>query len=426
MSDITLNGNDSLRGQLKQPYSGAWVAETKIDAQQRPTGAVALTILGRTWQGSIVAGPNDPTAALSGDDAGYWVARIVGGAGGLGKPVTPNEWAQGAVVSQVLAFILTAAGEVQAVDIDPGLLSRFLPMWGVTAGTALGALSALADYLGGGTVWRIRDDGRVWLGVPTPAVVTPPDYRVLEPGPDAGQATWDLNDSSLAPDQTIDGLTLRQVIYDWDRDKLHALVTFAPGPVNNLYGLFLQWQRRIGTDFYRSVPGRIDSQNDSTSAQFQPDSSSYSPQRKAAIYYGLPDTDCQGLSGRAVSAWDGALPTSPALRGFGPSPRSLATKIRVGKSAVFGAQPTIIGTDFRTAQASMDTDLANALTAAAVALNSAGTDATLVSLASAAAAFLVAAGQALGPGTGAAKAVNHFETTSATKNNFLTQIFEAG
>jgi hypothetical protein len=331
MSDITLNGNPVLCGQLTQPYQGAWVAESRLDADAAPTGAVQLVLLGREFSGSVVSDPSDPTRALSGEDAGFFVCRLVGGAGGLGKPVDPTEWAQGAVVSQVLEYILTAGGEQQATDIDQQLLSRLLPQWSITAGTVGGALAALVEYLGGGIVWRIRADGAVWIGVPAPAATTVPDYVVLAPGPDAGQATWDLNDSSLAPDQIIDGLTLRQVIYSWDESQLRALVTFAPGPVNALYGLFGQWLRRVGLEYFRPPAGRIDTQNDGASVQFQPDSSAYPSLRKAAIYYGLPDTNCENLNGRALAGWDGALPTSPALRAYGP--KSTASKIQLAASS---------------------------------------------------------------------------------------------
>lgn len=335
MSDCTLNGAEVLHGEIKEPYSGACVAEVRLDADAKPTGAASLVLLSATYQMTVITDPDDSALTLSGDDAGFFTARLVGGAGGLGKAVQPQEWAQGATVSQVLAYILQAGGETQAADIDAQLLSTALSQWSLTAGTVGGALAALVEYLAAskpGLVWRIRRDGKVWIGVPVPAQVASPDYIVIAPGAEAGQALWDLNDAAVQVDQIIDSLTIRQVIYSWDGSKIRALVTFAPGPVNSLWQLFAQWQRRIGLDFYRQLPGRIAAQNDGTTCQFQPDSDRYSPLRKVALRFGLPDCAVEQVSGRAGAGWDGATPAAPALRDFAPSPDSTATKIKLAAS----------------------------------------------------------------------------------------------
>lgn len=333
MSDITLNGNPCMRGHMKHPYSGAIVGEVQIDAEAKPVGKVTLLLLGRNYICTVVADPKVPTSTLSGEDAGDFNARLVAGAGGLDKPMLAMEWAQGAVVSQVLSAILTAGGEVQAADIEPSILGMALSQWSLTAGTVLGALSALVDFLAlgrPGLVWRIRSDGKVWIGVPVPAAVAPPDYVITAPGPEAGQAVWELNESTVDVDQIIDGLTLRQVIYSWGENQLQATVTFAPGPVNALYQLFGQWMRRTGVDYFKTVSGRIDSQNDALSCQIQPDSTVYSALRKAAMRYGLPDVECSGVTGRAAAGWEGASPANPALQHFAPGSR--ATKIKLAVS----------------------------------------------------------------------------------------------
>lgn len=415
MSDVSLNGLPVLRGDLKLPYSGAWTAELELDADSRPTGSVTLDLLGRTFSGTVVADPADADLALSGDAGGFYRARIVGGAGGLGKPLEPQEWSQGAVVQQVLTAILSAGGESQAADIDPALLARVLPQWSFVQSTIGEALSALCAYLG--VVWRIRRDGLVWVGTPSPAPTPAPDYIATEIDPEAGQAVWDLNEATVGPDQIIDGITLRQVAYRFDAGSLRALVTFAPGAVTALYTLFALWLRRVNLDYFRAVPGRIAAQ-DGTTVQFQPDDSRYSPLRRVAIRLGLPDTTVQIAPGaRAVAAWEGAVPAAPVLASFGTS---TASKIKVGVSAT--TQPTLRGTSYRNAQAAMNGSLATELVVAAVNLAAAGSDASLVAAAPNAAAALVSAATALG-NLGAAKAINDFEAKSA---QFLTTIFEAG
>lgn len=418
MSDCTANGNEVLRGNVKLPYEGAITAEIEYNADARLTGAVSLVLLGRSFTCSVVADPNDPELALSGDTGGFFRSRLVAGAGGLEKPLEPQEWPQGAAVQQVLSAILTAGGETQAADINPDLLSRVVPQWSFTQGTVLSALSALAQYLG--VIWRIRDDGRIWLGVPVPAAATAPDYILTEIDPEAGQSTWDLNDASPTPDQIIDGLTLRQVILAFTPGSLRAHVTYAPGPVNGLFRLFGMWLRRVNLEYFRAVPGRIASQSQNT-VGFQPDVSTFSPLRRAGIRLGLPDTTVElNASSRGLAQWEAAAPAGPVVTAYEPSPASTASKIRVGVSAALPPQKTIRGTSFRNAQSTMDSALAGDFITASTQLAAAG--GALSTVAPAAETALVAAAAALGA-LGAAKAINDFEALSA---QFLTSIFEAG
>ena len=130
MTDILLNGNAVKRGDLKLPYQGAWTAELDLDADAVPTGAASLVCHGRTFSGTVVAEPTDPTVALSGLSGGWYRCRVVGGAGGLqvgalAKPIEPQSFDQGATVQQVLNYILGQAGEVMATDISADLLARF-------------------------------------------------------------------------------------------------------------------------------------------------------------------------------------------------------------------------------------------------------------------------------------------------------------
>ncbi len=329
MSDATLNGQPIIRADHKQPYSGAWTAEIELDADSRPLGAASLMLLGRTWQGAVIADPNDATLALSGDSGGWFRCRIVGGAGGLQQPVTPTEWSQGALVQTVLSYILGAGGEVQAANISTDLLGKVLPQWSIVASTVGEALSAFTEALG--VIWRTLDDGSIWLGTPSPQHVTAPEYILTEINPEMGTAEMDLNDSSVAVDQIIDGLTVKQVIYTWTSDKMRALVTYAPGPVNSLFRLFGMWLARVKLDNFRAVSGRINSQNSDQSVQFQPDDSRYSPLRRTMLRYGLPDTEATiGANSRAVACWEGASPTAPIITGFG---KSTATSIKLAASA---------------------------------------------------------------------------------------------
>jgi hypothetical protein len=321
MSDTTINGYPVYRADHKQPYYGAWTAEVEHDANERVTGSATLTLLDRTWVGTVVADPGDSTLALSGDSGGFFRCRIVGGAGGLQKQVEPTEWAQGALVQTVLTAILSAGGEVQSATIDPSLLTKVLPQWSIVQGTVDAALAALCDSLG--VIWRTLDDGSIWIGTPNPQPVTAPDYIFTELDPEMGMVELDLNEASIQVDQIIDGLTVKQVIYTWGNSSLRALVTIAPGPVNSLFTLFSKWMSRMKIDNFRQTPGRINSQNIDKTVQFQPDDSRFSPLRRVALRLGLPDTEVTvNASSRAVVGWENASPTAPFLVNFGDSTAS--------------------------------------------------------------------------------------------------------
>lgn len=439
MSDFTLNGQPVMRGDVIEPYQGAITAEVEVDADTNPTGAQTLRLFSKTYACTVVADPSDPTLALSGDSGGWKRCRLVAGAGGLDKPIAPHEEAQGAVVSQLLTAILGAGGEAMATDIAPDLLVRVVPQWSWRAGTVGNTLSALAEYLG--VVWRIRADGLVWIGVPAPTPATTPDYIIVDVAPEMGTAAWDLNDATASPDQIIDGLTLRQIIYSFDGSSLRAFVTFAPGPVNNLFALFGMWLKRVNLDYFRLAPGRVAAQS-GTTAQVQPDDTNFPPFRNVGVRLGLPDCSIQlnpAANNRCGIAWEGAAPIGPVISGFGISQ---ALKIKLGISATpFGTEPTILGRSYRTAQHQMNADLFTAFTlgatlqlsAAGAAMNSAGDPGTCPTFAAAqpffalAGAALIAAAQAFDavPG-GAAKALFDFEIAAAAHNDFQTSIVEAG
>lgn len=427
LGDITVNGADCFRGQLVQPWNGIWVADVTMDADTVPTGAATLSLMGRDFVGTVVHAPNDDSLSLSGDSGGIKRLRIVAGAGGLYTTLEPKSYDQGALVSQVLADLLGAGGETQAADIDATLLGQLLPQWSWTGGTLLGALQHLASSLG--AALRARDNGTIWLGVPTQTTVTAPEYVLIDIAPEAGQAVWGLDDSSVSPGQTIDGLPVQQVVFEWEPGQLRAVLTFAPGPVHSLFQLFGVWLRRAGFDFVRSQPGRFNSQQGAT-AEVQPDDTeTLSPYRRTALRYGLPDTQCTITAGaRLAMHFEAGTPQFPALLNFAPSPSSTASKIKIGVSSVgppAGTQP-LVTRAMRTAQQTLDTNLSVDFAAAGIALNGAGVDATFAAAFPAAAAFLVTAGQAFGLATGAAKHINDYETSAAANSNFLTTILEGG
>lgn len=436
-SDVTVNSIAALRGDICEPFRGPWLAEVELLSEgvdQPLVGAVVLQILGQEFRGAIVADPTDSEKRMSGDSGGFVMARIVAGAGGLETPLDAFEWSQGAVVQQVLTAILGAGGETQSPDIAPDILARVLPQWSYMQGTVRSALDSLCEYLG--VTWRIRRDGLVWLGVPAPAPVTPPDYIIIDAAPETATVGWSLNEMSVHVDDVIDGLTIRKLLWVFESGSLRAVVTYAPGPAAALFELITIWSKRMSLDFLRAVPGRIATQNGDNTVQLQPDDSRFSPMKRVGIRLGLPDSAIQvNASSRAVATWENGAPAGPVLQSFG---QSTATKIRVGVSQ--NPQPTILGTIFRSKQAQMNADAATACITSAVQFALGGAAFTSIAdpmqsadfnaarpfftaLAGVMNAIALSTGAAPG---GLAKAFLDFETAAASNNNYLTRIFEAG
>src|SRR5262249_31382909 len=131
---------------------------------------------------------------LSGDSGGYQRCELIAGAGGLSNPLLPDGIAQGAVIFDFLHKILAGTGQTLSVNIIPSLLSSVRPQWSWSAGSVRDALSALAQHLG--LIWRVWDDGLVWLGAPNPQPVTAPDYIGTDLAPEAAQQSLLLGDNT--------------------------------------------------------------------------------------------------------------------------------------------------------------------------------------------------------------------------------------
>lgn len=88
-------------------------------------------------------------------------ARVIAGAGGLGKPATPKFYSQ-PTVKIVLTDLLSAAGETLSTTADGVVLGKQLTAWCVAAMSVADAIGLLMDELG--AAWRMLADGTFWCG----------------------------------------------------------------------------------------------------------------------------------------------------------------------------------------------------------------------------------------------------------------------
>lgn len=102
MNGATLNGHRVTSARATIPAWGAWYADVAVDGDHPLAGSVTLKVSDLTLVGSVIAG----SAAQ-----GRSNFRIVGGAGGWGKPLSPKSYANDAGVKHA-TILQDAAREV--------------------------------------------------------------------------------------------------------------------------------------------------------------------------------------------------------------------------------------------------------------------------------------------------------------------------
>jgi hypothetical protein len=191
MAFCKLNDFAVIAGAITLPLVGRPTAEMRIDApagEGAPVAGDAVTVKfedGTTYKMAV---------ARAGDDNGLTRVLLVGGAGGLGKPIKPRFYGP-IPTNVVMGDIITDAGETAGQLDLPGKL----PMWTRTEGPAVTAIQALFLQLDGRS-WRILADGTVWAGVE--AWPAGPPVQVLEQRSAAGAYVLEAV-PSLVPGVTL-------------------------------------------------------------------------------------------------------------------------------------------------------------------------------------------------------------------------------
>ena len=154
MPYLTLNNAAVISGSVTLPLQGRLTADVLIDAATAPDVGTAVTL-------SFEGGQDYRcTVERSGQQGGFYSARVVGGTGGLSKPISARYY-RDIPAAQVVRDLLGECGET-AGEIDlPGKLSS----WVRPAGPAHELLRALLMRYPE-RYWHMEPDGRVNVGVP--------------------------------------------------------------------------------------------------------------------------------------------------------------------------------------------------------------------------------------------------------------------
>lgn len=213
------NGLPLVTAHVQLPLSGVWSADVQVDvdAVNRVVGAVAMSL-------------NDGALALLGTTVragmfnGRAQARVVGGAHGLVKAVTPRSY-RSVPVRTVLRDILDAAGEKLSDTSTAALLGRVLPAWTRVGGTAAQALAVLAAQLD--ATWRVLPNGTFWFGVETWPAAPLTDYVVLDFKPIEGVMVLGTDSPSLLPGTVLEGQRVDRVVHHVTLDATRTEAWFS-------------------------------------------------------------------------------------------------------------------------------------------------------------------------------------------------------
>ncbi len=156
---ITCAGADVVVGRISLPDRGPWYADLVLDTATVPSGSVTIAADG----GLSIAGTIQRADVVL--DVVH--CRVIGGAGGLGTIIDAAAY-ENAQLSDPLNAILDAAGEKLSSKVETSITSTLLAQWTNVAQSAAAALDRITYAAGQATgktlIWRVLDDGAVWLG----------------------------------------------------------------------------------------------------------------------------------------------------------------------------------------------------------------------------------------------------------------------
>lgn len=291
---------------LLAPRVGMWTADVATDADAGPDGACTLTLDGVSWVGGVVRG------AVAN---GVWRGRLAGAPALLGA--APATALRGATLALVLRELAGAMGLGLAADL--GALDAAAPAWHRHEGQGSQAVADIARAAG--YAWRVRADGRVWMGPeawPTFTPASPVD--VVDELAEAGRLTLAGDTLGILPGQTLAlrgraPVRVGVVEHRATADDLQTVVIAEPAPTER-GGLLAAFERLLGrltrrVDYLGLYPARVVAQRADGALDLVPDSPRVAPCQ------GVPYRTLRGLSvevsagARVLLGYEGGDPSRP-------------------------------------------------------------------------------------------------------------------
>lgn len=159
MSAVLLGGLEVISLRLSLPLRGVWTAEAEMDAHEIATGPASITMAVEGSTPIAFIGTLIEARSFEGRARAF----VVGGTGGLRRPLVPRQY-QLAPPHVIAEAVIREAGEHVG---DLSGLHALMPLrrWIRSAGTAGFALSRLCERLG--VAWRMGRDGAIRAGLET-------------------------------------------------------------------------------------------------------------------------------------------------------------------------------------------------------------------------------------------------------------------
>lgn len=203
MALVTCGGADVLRLRVHMPQQRAWWGWVDVDSATALTGKVTIACDGGV---SLVGTVKQPSGVFL-DSARV---RIVGGGGGLDTVISPAAY-ENAQLRDPLSAVLSGVGETLSTTVSSSITGMLLSKWTLTATPAGRALDELcfaaSSALGQTILWRVLDDGSVWLGSETwPSEKMPDGADVLEQHPEQGLYVIGATTPFLLPGVNLAGV----------------------------------------------------------------------------------------------------------------------------------------------------------------------------------------------------------------------------
>lgn len=216
MADVEINGVPVLSALINEPRIGVWHADVAVDSDEALSGQVTLEFgTAVEFVGTVLRG---------GVEAGRSLARIVGGAGGLGKEI-PAKFYRGISFGAVLADVAALTGETLDGTSADAVINRVTQLWQVTKAPASHAIESIVDEVGAD--WRIFRSGTLWLGTDSFPAVADADSVEIESMPEHGQTVIAPGDAPIvAPGVTFEGRRVSYVTTRLDANSLRQAIVF--------------------------------------------------------------------------------------------------------------------------------------------------------------------------------------------------------
>jgi len=285
MSDCTLISSDGtefpiMNGDVLFPYFGNWSANLVLSgAESAPSGPCTMRYFTSKFSGFVLR---------SGQFEGQFYCMVVGGAGGLSTEVSSTGYNYNVKVSLPLSQMLAEVKETISLKSDVSYLNKILPSWNRLQGSCSVEVSKLIDFSGG--LWRVVDDGGVFVGVDSFQVAPDFSYTVLSIDPIHATARLSLESLSLLPGMRFpqsdyDNLSERKIgacryLFTQGSSQLTLWFLEEEGVYTDALHAGLEtFVKEVmrGVDYLASYPSRVIEQRADGTVDIQPDSDRVPP-----------------------------------------------------------------------------------------------------------------------------------------------------